>query len=358
MNALQVSLDQLLLDPNNYRLHGHPRYRYVEENNFSNPLVQKRTQSMIEGENRLEIRDLLESFKANGYLKIDNILVKKYMDTNYFVVIEGNRRVATLKALKKDWEEGFSIGNLNESIFSSLEVVLYEASEEELLLLMGLRHVSGVKKWSEYEQSELVTDLYRKYGMSIKEIAERLGIKPAEVKRRLNAYIIMEKYKNDEEFGYYFNEEMSGIFYEIMGRKDLRDWLGWDQELNDFKNKKNLNRLFSWLSPMDDGETERPPIIPKRDDIRDLNKIIHDEQALAIMEEKRSLAEAVEQSNYYTKEGFKKNLKSIKSSLEKITMSSLIQMDNETKQEVIEIIEKIDVLTTGMKTLLQVEKRD
>ena len=73
MGMVQVLVGKLLLDPNNYRLRG---------------------------ENSIHIKELLESFKGNGYLKIDNVIVRQIEEENAYLVVEGNRRVATLKDLE------------------------------------------------------------------------------------------------------------------------------------------------------------------------------------------------------------------------------------------------------------------
>lgn len=78
----------------------------------------------------------------------------------------------------------------------------------------------------------------------------------------------MEIFRNDPDVGEYFvPNKLSSIFYEIMGKVEIRDqWLGWNGELNAFLNKVNMKRLFSWLVPYekDNGEV-LDPIITKRD---------------------------------------------------------------------------------------------
>ena len=54
---------------------------------------------------------MLESFKENGYLKIDNIIVRPLDDSKeQYLVVEGNRRITTLKVLKELYEDGMEIG--------------------------------------------------------------------------------------------------------------------------------------------------------------------------------------------------------------------------------------------------------
>ncbi|RIW32555.1 hypothetical protein D3H55_13315 [Bacillus salacetis] len=348
METISLKVDQLLLDPNNYRIHSHNRYTFVKEESIPNPLVQKRVREMVEGENREDIKDLLDSIKTNGFLRIDNILVRQHKsNNNLYVVIEGNRRIAALKALKDDYERGYSIGKLNPEVFTQIEVVTYDLGEEDYLLLMGLRHVSGVKEWGDYAQSELIMNLKQKYDMDISEIANRLGMKKPEVKRRINSFIAMEKYKNDEDYGDYFKSSQAALFYELMSKPNMREWLDWDETVNDFKNKKNLKRFFSWISTTEEWTS---PIIQKRDDIRELSKFIKDEEALETLEEKQSISEALEQSTYFTDQGFKSNIKSIKRSLDKIPATALLAMDKDSQKEMMKIINTIDAFKKFVAT--------
>ncbi|WP_281887831.1 ParB N-terminal domain-containing protein [Paenibacillus sp. YYML68] len=340
MQNIRASLDNLFLDPNNYRLHSHARYSPISEDKVTNPLVQKRVLDMICGDNRENIRDLIDSFKTNGYLKIDNILVKKVPgEKNGYVVIEGNRRVATLKSLKNDLEQGYDIGKISEEDFSEIEVVLYDdLDEESYLLLMGLRHVSGIKPWSDFEQAELIMNLHSHFNMDQQEISNRLGISRQEVKRKLNSFIAMNIYKSDDEFGDNFHTGMAALFHELMSRPNLREWLGWNESLITFTNIVNLKRFFGWISRDELGKV----ILSKRDQIRDLSKIILDNEALNIMENSKNIEEALDRSNYLTTEGFRKNLKSIKNNISRIPIAALINMDEETKKDMDSIIKSIE----------------
>lgn len=42
IEMVQVPIGELLLDPNNYRLRGEPNYKFVEDKNVANPMVQRR----------------------------------------------------------------------------------------------------------------------------------------------------------------------------------------------------------------------------------------------------------------------------------------------------------------------------
>lgn len=192
--------------------------------------------------------------------------------------------------------------------------------------------------------------------MSLKDISESLGLTVQMVKKRLNTYYALEIFRNDPDVGEYFvPNKLSSIFYEIMGKVEIRDqWLGWNGELNAFLNKVNMKRLFSWLVPYekDNGEV-LDPIITKRDDIRTLARFIMDEEALDKLEDSRSVGVALEESQVYSKEGFKKSLKQITVSLSKLNLGMLTALTNEDKKEINEILAKMDSQKELIRRLIQ-----
>jgi len=102
--ARKISVRKLWLDPNNYRLIHEPDYVPVEAWQVKDKQVARRTFRLLAGERNQHITDLIESFRANGYLPVDMIQVRDLGDGDYLVV-EGNRRVAALKHLAQQYEE-------------------------------------------------------------------------------------------------------------------------------------------------------------------------------------------------------------------------------------------------------------
>jgi len=341
MKSQRVNINKVYLDPNNFRLHGHQSYRQIADADITSSMIQKRTFNMlVEGERREGIRDLLESFRSNGILRIDNILVKTLEDGS-FLVIEGNRRVATMKALLDDFNQGFDTGAVSEDFFRNrkIDVVVYDDALENRqshLLLMGLRHVTKVKDWGEFEQSELVHDLHIHGKLDFSEISERLGIGVTLVKRHVNTFVAMILYKENQEFGDQFTSKMAPIFHELMGAPRIREWLEWDENQKLFKNSKNLDRFYSWMSVTD---SNAKPVIQTRDDVRIVKKIIDDSEALQIMEDTSDIQEAYDSSMSVTKEGVTKALRQLRMSVEKITISAVTNMDNDQRESLLNIID-------------------
>jgi len=184
----RVSLKNLWLDPNNYRLIHEPEYVEVPVDQVKEKTVARRTARLLAGERNQNIQDLIESFRANGYLPVDQIQVREFSDGGY-VVVEGNRRIAALKHLSQEYEQkGVDLGKLDPEIFRRVPVVLNEDADElHHLTLMALKHISGNKKWGEWNQAKLLEKMYREYQRTEDEIVRSIGISKVELRRSLRA---------------------------------------------------------------------------------------------------------------------------------------------------------------------------
>ncbi|MFA6761211.1 MAG: AAA family ATPase [Sulfuricurvum sp.] len=332
------NLKNLFLDPNNYRFVDNENYRKINEKDLLDLNIQKRTRSFIEGNKRENIRDLIASFKANGFLDVDVIQVRN-LGNNQYLVLEGNRRVTALKALQEDYEKGLDIGNLNPAIFKSVPFEIHSNEENKKhLIIMGLKHISGNKKWSALNQSKLIydyliefwrTDLYYQ---KEEELCDSLGVSKQKIRTSQRAYfLILEYLKSD--FGDQFTSDSYSIFVEIIKRPTIKDWLEWNDYNYEAANKINQDRLFSWISKVEDVDNdslldeekeeekdykELEPIISKSIEIRDLSIFINNELAINEMEKYRSVSRGLLASGEIDKQNYEKTLIELGKSLQNL----------------------------------------
>lgn len=306
-----VKLDQLYFDPNNYRLIDQGAYKTVKREDAASDMVQRRTLEMLRGGKSNEgLRDLLDSFRINGYMPVDQIQVrlldgkKEKEEENKYLVIEGNRRTAALKVLKEEYEErGIELGKFNADVFEKIPVVLYEGDEDEVrhLVVMGLKHISGNKKWGEWNQAMYLKRLQDSGRLTEDEICLSVGITKELFRRNLRALSLIEQYK-ESDYGDQFKDDMFPIFREVVYRQSIKTWLDWDENTRKAKNTANLERLFALISTEihidDDGNrTEIFPAITKRDEIRILSEFINDDAAVKRLEVKRDIVESYNASS-------------------------------------------------------------
>jgi hypothetical protein len=345
-NIGEIPLNQIYLDPNNYRFRDHKDYRVVDNGNVTNAQVQKRTIGFITGKNNLGIDDLVASFKKSGFLPVDQIQVVKIQE-NVYKVVEGNRRIATLKYLQEEHSKGNDIGNFDIDTFDNIPVVFYDEGNDNDLhykVLMGLKHINGNKRWAIVNQAQLMKDM-SDAGMTEDDIIDSLGISKTILRRSLRALALVQAYKASD-YGDQFQADMYNIFDSTVSSTNIKEWLEWDNDKMTSKNKINEERFFSWISIVEDSINDdddeqnenlihkREPIINTGRHVRELTKFIEDESAVRFMEESGSIADAYLSSDLIGRDKFDTVLNALESNLNTaLTLSSYANTQHAEKFE-------------------------
>jgi hypothetical protein len=252
LRHISVELNRILLDPNNPRIR-EARSAEEPEETIDSEEVQKETFKFLKEKERIE--DLWVSIALNGLLPLSLIVVRKHFKPNSdkYVVIEGNRRVAAIKWIMSERPPEISedmIARRREEL-RILDVLELETTPEKLesdrLLLQGIVHVSPTREWPAFARA-LVCKQLELQGMRASEIARALGggISPTEVGRLLRAYDAYEQMLEHPEYGYEAKRrrEFLSYFSEVIARRALRQWLGWDEQQRKFTNEDNLEKLY------------------------------------------------------------------------------------------------------------------
>lgn len=322
------SLKNLLLDPNNYRLINEPEYTLVPEVNAKDAQVKRRTFRLLAGVKNQNIRDLIDSFKANGYLPVDQIQVKQ-LGGGGFLVVEGNRRVATLQYLEQEYtEKAIDLGKLDPDIFSRVPVVIYQDSNEiHHLTVMALKHISGNKKWAEWNQARLLEDMHIKHNLSENQICTRIGISKVELRRSLRALSLIGQYIASD-YGDQFNEAQFPLFREAVRNAALKEWLGWNESGYRAEHVEQRELFFSWLSqePIEPDEEHAgfadeylEPALLRRDDVSLLAKMINDESAIEQLKISRDVNIAYRSSNHIMQERQQAAIRSVNQDIQSLS---------------------------------------
>jgi len=248
LELITVNIDHIFLDPNNLRFAG--IRRQTSEQRFLEEGVQTAVLELME---RFDIDSLKKSFLQQGVLPVDKIVVKKYDNSDNYIVIEGNRRIAAIKSILKEHASGeIQIDNTRLEGFRELNVLLLQdANKEDTLLIQGIRHVPGIKEWGAYERAEAVSYLLdQEY--SNEEVSNLLGgiIRPGEVARYYHAYGAMRQMKEDDEYRRFFKTDYFTYFDELLKPKysQIRSWLNWDSKERRFRNDENIKTFYKWIT--------------------------------------------------------------------------------------------------------------
>ena len=307
-----VSLNRLYLDPNNFRFVNHAEYRPVTPEHVYDADVQRRTTGFVLGRHQENVRDLIASIKENGWLDIDPILARK--DGVRFLVVEGNRRVATLKYLQRRYEEdAIDLGRLDSAWFSRVPVLQYEdADERDHMVMMGLHHISGKRRWPAVNRARAMEQLLPQFHNDADAVCRALGVSKREFNLSVRTLALVNAYR-ESDYGDQFQSEQYNLFREVLKSESIRDWLGWNHAMCTASNGSNLERLFSWMSreaESEEGEDEGPdtdvrttsePVITTGGHVRELGRIIQDPKAVRRLDETRSLQEATLSSDLLVK---------------------------------------------------------
>lgn len=297
MHAHEIALENLLLDPNNYRLQEMSGYALVAEDKFHLENVRRTTLQRLQKEG---IKELRASILANGFLPIERIVVVPYAAVEgLFLVIEGNRRVAALMSIKDQYDTGIDVP---ENVLKTLSAVPCIVANDDQEFphfketLMGIRHVGGIKKWGGYQQAKLIADLRDKHQVEAADVSDRLGLSVQEVNRRYRAFKALQQMESNEEFGDDATPEMYPIFHEAIAVPAIRTWLNWNQAKAAFENEEQLENFYQLITPTSVGENadKKPAKLTSYSDVRELKNILgNDEAKTYLLDPDKTLSDAL-----------------------------------------------------------------
>lgn len=256
LTAIYVNLDQLMLDPNNYRLFG---TNGQSDERFEDRQILEEQDRLNKQLSKENLDDLKDSITENGFLEVDRIVVREIQNSSKgeetkYVVIEGNRRTAALKSLKYEHQLGLiSLPTELLNQLNSLSVLLVKGSQEEInsysRILMGIRHVSGIRKWSGMQSAKLIYDLATD-GKTPTEIGDILGISAIEANRRKRGYIAYKQLKNDSTYSEFVKSKHYTLLLEFLARKNVLEWLAWDEDASNpgMQNKKHREIIYNEIT--------------------------------------------------------------------------------------------------------------
>jgi hypothetical protein len=210
-----VSYENLLLDPNNPRL-----FENFEENiEIPDVLAEEKQEfllTLFASRDRSEftnIEDVMNSMRQIGFVGIHNVIVREIGDTGKYIVVEGNRRLASIKTLLQQHEEAMpgspqriddemKLESLKRIKVQVLQVEGKSEQEvkESIRTILGLGHIGGALEWGPLAKGN---NIYKEYMKQLSgenpefewvtaagtKIADILAIPRTKVKKSLVDYL-------------------------------------------------------------------------------------------------------------------------------------------------------------------------
>ena len=254
----------------------------------------------------MDVRELVQSIAASGFFPHEALIVAVEEGRN--VVIEGNRRLAAVKVLLDEpvaKENGWDIPTLSASARKQLESLPAIVSDrEDSWRYLGFKHVNGPAKWTSYAKARYIADVHRIYRKPLSEIANQIGDRHRTVQRLYRGLMVLEQaerekvYDLDDKFRQRlaFSHLYTGLDYD--GISSFVSLKSADEETEapiPPEKLTELGELCVWL--YGSKQEKRPPVVESQNpDLRRLNAVLANREAIAALRADSDLAKAFELS--------------------------------------------------------------
>ncbi|MBA4383816.1 MAG: hypothetical protein C0410_03705 [Anaerolinea sp.] len=224
-----------------------------------------------------------------------------------YVVVEGNRRLATAKLLlNENLRDLLNITNwpmISQKVrndLSNLPVIIYQ-KRIEVIPYLGVRHIVGIQKWESYAKARYIAKMIES-GFSLEEIGNQIGDQSGALIRNYVSYKIVEQAKDQLDFN--IKEAKNDFSYLLLavGQGNIKNYLGLPQkiqnsDINSPIPKEKMGNLKKFLTWIYGNEKIRPAIHESRDITNYLSDIVSSDEAIAYLESTNNIVEAYDRSD-------------------------------------------------------------
>ena len=342
---LYIPYENLLLDDVNPRLAGD--YEGKNQMEIISEIYEKE-----------ELEELADSLSTHGFLPEEPVIVVAKESgvfdninqdniSNYeFIVLEGNRRMSTVKLLmddriRKDIDVKDNFPTAIEEIRSNLSTIpaiLYK-ERKDVDAYLGIRHIAGNRKWDSYAKARYIFDkvsAYQKDGYSIDEAINEVKTQIGDRKDVIrNLYVYYKVFESiDEDILEYKSKHIKERFSLIQvalanGRTNIADFIGLkrfkDLDLskdiiptNKIENLKDVTQWIFGLQP--DGSDKL--ISDSRKITSHLNRIVGNNEAIDYLKRYNDIESAYDLTNgeeELVKNNINKSYKFLSNILDKVS---------------------------------------
>jgi hypothetical protein len=254
--------------------------------------------------------ELAFSMAQNGYFDEEPIVVvaKVKTKTERVVVVEGNRRVATIKILLdpkiqsqlgiRSWP---SISKEVAKDISSIPAIMYE-HRDEVLPYLGVRHIAGIMKWDSYAKARYVASMVSA-GYSMNEIQEQIGDRQNSARKHYLCYRIAQQARDEFDFNTEPVKENFSYLMLATGQGSIKRYLGLPPRLDGTnleapvptERVPNLKNLLSLI--FGEGKGKPSVLAESRDITNYLTHILASDKATEYLLKTRDLLSAYDLSD-------------------------------------------------------------
>jgi hypothetical protein len=192
----EVPVEWLTFDPKN------PRFVPGNQPSFSERADVIRTLYA-----EAELRELIQSIAANGYIGIEPMIVM--LEADKFVVLEGNRRLAAVLCLRDHTlaaDAQISVPEMSSEAKRTLDKInVYRVEKrDDAQEIIGFKHINGPRPWDAFAKARFAANWLDQEekkgdsGLSLREIAERMGDRHNTLRRMVTAIRVLDQAERDQ----------------------------------------------------------------------------------------------------------------------------------------------------------------
>ena len=241
----------------------------------------------------MAVNELVLSILANGFFH--NEAMYAVRENGKVVIVEGNRRLAAVKAIldpdsirnggMNKYRERISKELVNE-LKNDLPVIMLN-SREEAWRYIGFKHVNGAAKWDSYAKAEYIAQVHNNYNVPLEEIATQIGDSNQTTLKLYQGLMVLNQADKETDFKkadvYYKRIYFSHVYTAIM-YTSMQEYLGLDMaNFSDSPVPKDklprLEEVMIWL--LGSKKQNLAPVVKSQNPgIRQLCEVIKDKDAV------------------------------------------------------------------------------
>lgn len=252
----------------------------------------------------MDAKEVAMSIVASGYFQNNPLLVA--IENSKKIVIEGNRRLAAVKALKERDNYREILRNIPEpskTVLDQLhELPAIIQTREEAWRFLGFKHVNGPAKWGSYAKAKYIADVHRTYSIPLEQIGEQIGDTHRTVQRLYHGLRVIEQAEENGVFSRDDSKKSSFPFshmYVGLQREGIRNFLKLGDPSEEDDNPvpedriKALGELCLWMYGSKKDEIE-PIVRSQNPHLKELDKVLQNREAVAALRSGESLQTSLE----------------------------------------------------------------
>lgn len=249
-----------------------------------------------------DVQELVMSITASGFFRHEPLIVVE--ESGKFVVIEGNRRLAAVKAIRDPAvarQVKANIPTIAADLLDGLNrLPCLIDTREDTWRFLGFKHVNGPAKWGSYAKARYVASVNQTFNVSLVQIAQQIGDNHNTVQRLFRGLKVIEQAEDWEVFRredrwhrhFSFSHLYTGLDYPgISSYIGLTSEEAEDPEPVPSEKRTELGELCLWLYGSKRKDA-RPIIRSQNPHLRQLDAVLGNRSAVASLRNTSNLQAA------------------------------------------------------------------